>query len=121
MMGEDLPMNRCADFKPGGTHSTASLTSPEKMGTRWNASLPGSCSGSTSARMRRLQGAIAGACLLVSVGTVRAQSASYSIPLLPGWNSVANHLDHAGGNTLAQLFPAMPNGTRLYKFDHATQ
>jgi NADH-quinone oxidoreductase subunit M len=29
-------------FKPVGTHSTASLTSPEQMGTRWNASLPDS-------------------------------------------------------------------------------
>ena len=29
-------------FPKVGTHSTASLTCPEEMGTRWNASLPGS-------------------------------------------------------------------------------
>ena len=37
---DPLPMN--LPFKPVGTHSTASLTSPKMMGTRWNASLPGS-------------------------------------------------------------------------------
>jgi hypothetical protein len=35
-----LPMN--IPFERVGTHSTASLTFPEGMGTRWNASLPGS-------------------------------------------------------------------------------
>ena len=35
-----LPMN--LPSKPVGTHPAASLNSPEKMGTRWNASLPGS-------------------------------------------------------------------------------
>lgn len=57
----------------------------------------------------------------MSAGTAWAQSAGYTIQLLPGCNSVANHLDHAGGNTLAQLFPVMPNGTRLYKYDYLTQ
>jgi hypothetical protein len=33
---ETLPVN------PVGTRSTASVTLPEKNGTRWNASLPGS-------------------------------------------------------------------------------
>ena len=47
-----LPMN--LPFKLVGTHSTASLNSPEKMGTRWNASLPGSWPVSTSARTREL-------------------------------------------------------------------
>ena len=36
----ELPMN--LPFARVGTHSTASLNSPEKMGTRWNASLPDS-------------------------------------------------------------------------------
>ena len=71
--------------------------------------------------LKNLQRPLAAACLLVSAGTLGAQTTSYTVQLLPGINSVANHLDHAGGNTLAQLFPVMPDGATLTKYDWSTQ
>ncbi|HEY2952755.1 MAG TPA: immunoglobulin domain-containing protein, partial [Verrucomicrobiae bacterium] len=45
---------------------------------------------------------------------------SYSVDLLPGLNSIANHLDK-GGNTVAEVLSAVPDGTSLYQWNPAAQ
>src|SRR5262245_57076794 len=47
------------------------------------------------------------------------QSLSYTINLGPGWNAIASPLI-VGSNTLNELFPAMPDGSILAKFNPAT-
>lgn len=42
--------------------------------------------------------------------------ASYPLTLLPGRNFIANQLDQ-GSNTLAEVFPRVPDGATLWKFD----
>jgi len=51
---------------------------------------------------------------------VQAQPESYVMELAPGFNAVANHLD-LGDNSLDEIFPLVPDGARLFKFDHTTQ
>src|ERR1051325_8549968 len=45
---------------------------------------------------------------------------SYSVDLLPGLNSIANHLDK-GGNTVGEVLPAVPDQTSLFKWNVAAQ
>jgi hypothetical protein len=52
--------------------------------------------------------------------TSLAQSTSYTVQLLPGFNSIANHLNK-GQNTLAEVIPSIPDGTMFYKFNNAQQ
>src|SRR5438093_1390914 len=47
------------------------------------------------------------------------QTASYSLNLGTGWNAIANPLI-VGSNTLDELFPGMPDGSRLAKFNPVT-
>jgi hypothetical protein len=53
------------------------------------------------------------------LGSAQTQQ-SYSIELRPGFNSIANHLNH-GGNTLNEVIPNAPDGSRLFKWNPATQ
>src|SRR5262245_54673030 len=46
------------------------------------------------------------------------QPLSYTLSLGPGWNAIANPLI-VGSNTLDELFPDMPDASRLAKFDPA--
>jgi hypothetical protein len=46
------------------------------------------------------------------------QPLTYSLNLGPGWNAIANPLI-VGSNTLDELFPIMPNGATLAKFNRA--
>lgn len=41
---------------------------------------------------------------------------SYTLAVPRGFSTVANHLNH-GNNTLAELFPNVPEGTLFYKYD----
>ncbi len=47
-------------------------------------------------------------------------SLTYITPLLPGFNWIANPLDH-GGNTLDEIFPWMPIESEFYKWDCSVQ
>jgi DNA mismatch repair protein MutS len=47
-VGEARPLTPTLSVNPVGTRSTASVTAPEKNGTRWNASLPGPGEGGAS-------------------------------------------------------------------------
>ena len=47
------------------------------------------------------------------------QTVSYSLNLGAGWNAIANPLV-IGSNTLDELFPGMPDGSRLAKFNPVT-
>jgi hypothetical protein len=51
---------------------------------------------------------------------VWAQPESYVLELGPGFNAVANHLD-LGDNSLDEIFPLVPDGALLIKFDRTTQ
>jgi len=46
------------------------------------------------------------------------QTVSYSLNLGTGWNAIANPLN-VGSNSLDELFPDMPDGSRLAKYDPA--
>ncbi len=50
---------------------------------------------------------------------VWAQPESYVLELGPGFNAVANHLD-LGDNSLDEIFPLVPDGALLIKFNHTT-
>jgi hypothetical protein len=64
--------------------------------------------------------AVAGCvCLLAQTGW--ATTCSYSITLPPGCFLIANHCDHVGGNTLNAAFPAVPNGSRINKWNCQAQ
>jgi hypothetical protein len=56
---------------------------------------------------------------ILSIGAAagdQSVATSYSLRIPPGVSTIANHLDR-GGNTVAELLPAVPEGTLLYKFD----
>jgi Ig-like domain-containing protein len=53
------------------------------------------------------------------LGSAQTQQ-SYSIELQPGFNSIANHLIR-GSNTLNEVIPNAPDGSRLFKWNPATQ
>ncbi|HTD85067.1 MAG TPA: immunoglobulin domain-containing protein, partial [Candidatus Binatia bacterium] len=57
---------------------------------------------------------------LTPVAPAHAQQVSYSIQLQPGVNSIANHVIN-GANRLDDILPNLPEGSALYKFNHATQ
>jgi hypothetical protein len=62
------------------------------------------------------------ASILGPVGFSQAQnlSLSYIVQILPGDNLIANQLN-TGGNTLAELFPKVPDGTGFRKFNNTTK
>jgi len=47
-------------------------------------------------------------------------SLTYITPLLPGFNWIANPLDH-GGNTLGEILPFVQEETQIFKWDCSTQ
>src|SRR4051812_9984246 len=59
---------------------------------------------------------------LLHPGQAAAQVAgnSYTNTILPGLNLIANQLDH-GSNTLDEVLPVVPDGSRVDKWDAATQ
>src|SRR5882672_5247856 len=73
------------------THSRVDRT------RRWSASL-------------QLAAACFGTC--ASLG----QTGSYSLPVPQGATTIANHL-YRGSNTIAEVLPNVPPGTRVFKFD----
>jgi len=44
------------------------------------------------------------------------QAGGYSLPVPQGASTIANHL-HRGSNTIAEVLPNVPPGTRVFKFD----
>lgn len=46
-----------------------------------------------------------------------ARADSYTVSIVPGYNMIANHLDH-GGNTLAEIIPSPPDGTVFTKLQN---
>jgi hypothetical protein len=52
-----------------------------------------------------------------------ASAESYTITVKPGWNLIANQLEHPGGNTLDQILPLAPDniGSLIQKYDVAIQ
>lgn len=65
---------------------------------------------------------------LAVLGSVLAQAGwaapcSYSITVPPGYSMIANQCDSmgVGGNTLNNVFPGVPNGSRIYKFNKVGQ
>src|SRR5881628_2034128 len=61
-----------------------------------------------------------GACGLALAVVARAQVQSYNVTVAPSFNAIANHLNN-GRNTLAEVLPSVPSGTRLYKWDPQRQ
>ena len=57
--------------------------------------------------------AVAGVSLSLS-----GQQAAYVLSLQPGYNAISNPLD-VGSNSVDELFPVMPSGSALAKFNHA--
>ena len=53
---------------------------------------------------------------IVPPGSVPAPN--YTLNLLTGYNLIANQLDQ-GGNTLGEIFPVVPDGSVIYKYDNA--
>src|ERR1700722_898138 len=53
---------------------------------------------------------------IVPPGSVPAPN--YTLNLLSGYNLIANQLDQ-GGNTLGEIFPAVPDGSVIYKYNNA--
>src|SRR6266487_1112703 len=49
-----------------------------------------------------------------------AASCSYSLTLPAGFSLIANQCDHPGGNTLDAVFPAVPTGSKINKFNNLT-
>ncbi len=71
--------------------------------------------------VRTVQRIVAVACVLLFGGALaRAQVQAYTVQVLEGFNAVANHLDN-GSNTLREVLPNVPGGTRFYKWNPATQ
>src|SRR4051794_17516947 len=58
--------------------------------------------------------------VVVSTHGQTANPTNYTIRLSPGFNAIANNLSK-GQNTLNELFPQMPDGTRFYKWNPTTQ
>jgi hypothetical protein len=50
----------------------------------------------------------------------QVQTQTYTVPVAPRFNAIANHLN-TGSNSLNQVLPNMPVGTRLYKWNPARQ
>src|SRR6185503_16712499 len=42
---------------------------------------------------------------------------SYSIAVPSGYSMIANHCDHTNGNTLNAIFPTVPNGGQIIKWN----
>ena len=51
---------------------------------------------------------------------VAGQTQSYTVPVAPRFTAIANHLNN-GRNTLNEVLPNVPIGTRLYKWNPARQ
>jgi len=66
-----------------------------------------------------LRRCVAAAALLACL-SVHAQTTNYSVRLSAGYNAIANNL-YKGQNTLNEVLPQVPDGTRLYKWNTATQ
>jgi hypothetical protein len=58
--------------------------------------------------------------LLAAASSASGQGQSYSVSIVPGWNSIANHLN-VGGNRIEEVLPSVPEGTEVWKFDARTQ
>lgn len=54
-----------------------------------------------------------------NVPITHAAESSYTVNIPAGFSTIANHLNR-GGSTVAELLPAVPEGTLLYKFDAKT-
>src|SRR5262245_48781625 len=46
---------------------------------------------------------------------------SYSITAPPGYSMIANHCDNPGGNTLNNVFPGVPSGSQIIKWNKVGQ
>ncbi len=46
---------------------------------------------------------------------------SYTLILPTGYSLIANQCDHDGGNTLNNVFPAVPVGSQIFKFNNQTR
>lgn len=68
------------------------------------------------ARMRRWVRCCQWASLLCAASPALAQTGGYGLPVPQGAVTIANHL-HRGSNTLAEVLPNVPPGTRVFKFD----
>src|SRR5256712_14189141 len=44
-----------------------------------------------------------------------------NVVIPPGFSLIANPLDNKNGNKVPDLFPSVPNGTTIYKFDDASK
>src|SRR6266536_2989679 len=61
-----------------------------------------------------------GGCVFLAGQAGWAASCSYSLTLPAGFSLIANQCDHPGGNTLDAVFPAVPTGSKIYKFNNLT-
>src|ERR1043166_7746227 len=68
---------------------------------------------------RWLLALVGGLCILAQAGW--AATCSYSLNLPAGFSLIANQCDHLGGNTLNAVFPAVPDGSQIIKWNCQSQ
>src|SRR5213594_2410733 len=58
-------------------------------------------------------------CLLAAAG--RAATCTYTVAIPTDWSMVANQCDNMAGNTLSNIFPNVPNQSKIVKWNTQTQ